>query len=212
MGHVRLWEELEEEERPAEGHRSGWQDQECERKEGVCPLRRYDWPGPVSGWRTLLPCLRAWFLLQTQFLQILAQSCFAYFGALPRAGVELGPSRGEKSLHFPGLFLTVTSHHSCVWSHFSGSQYIRLSIYTYLTFIKRVDIRGESRPWRGGSVVRPPLLWDWMDSPGGPVAGRAGCSWPPPHLHMETRTTGRAAAPAFWGPTALLGLSSQWPL
>ena len=66
MGHVRLWEELEEEERPAEGDSSGWQDQECERKQGVCPLRRYDWPGPVSGWRTLLPCPRAWFLLQTQ--------------------------------------------------------------------------------------------------------------------------------------------------
>ena len=68
--------------------------------------------------------------LKIQFLQILAQSCFAYFGALPRVGVELGPSRGEKSLHFPGLFLTVTRHHSCTWSHFSGSQYVRLSICT----------------------------------------------------------------------------------
>ena len=31
------------------------------------------------------------------------------------------------------------------------------------------------------------------------MAGRAGCSRPPPHFHMEVRTTGRAAGPAPLG-------------
>lgn len=189
----------------------GWQDQESERKEGVCPLRCCDWPGwsVAGGHSSSVPGPGFNSKLKIQFLQILAQSCFAYFGALPRAGANLGPSRGENSLHCPGLFLYSNKLLSLLYLEPLLRISVRSLINLYLTDVVNRRLESEVRATLGEGLCGEATSATGLDPhpgrPRGQTCGVLTAPTPFPHGNQDHRESSWPSSSG--GPQPCLGFA-----